>query len=147
MTGRAQSTRALARQINELIMELWIATERGGPSYDEFELTGQQHAVMSLIVKHPESTPRSLAEALNVTKGAISQHLGMLERDGYVSRCRSDRDRRVQVIELEARGLAYRDALQRCEQCAEDRYLAALSTDDLIDIVTALKKLKTVFDE
>lgn len=36
-TGQAD-TRASAAQINELILELWIATERNGPRYDEFEL-------------------------------------------------------------------------------------------------------------
>ena len=143
----AQAARESAAQINELILDLWIASERDGPSYDEFELTSQQHAVLSLIVTQPGMSPRALSEALAVTKGAISQHLGVLERDGYISRRRSERDGGVQVIQLEARGQEYRDCMQRFEQYAIDRYLAKLSADDLTGIVAALKKLKSAFDD
>ncbi len=58
------------------------------PRYDEFELTGQQHAVLGLIVADPDVTPRVLAQLLGVTKGAVSQHLMYLEREGYLSRRR-----------------------------------------------------------
>lgn len=142
----SQPTRESAAQINQLILDLWIATERDGPSYDEFELTSQQHAVLSLIVSQPGMSPRALADALGVTKGAISQHLSVLERDGYISRRRSDRDGRVQVLQLERRGRDYRDSLQQFEQYAIDRYLAKLSASDIAEIIAALRKLKRAFD-
>lgn len=142
-----QAARESTAQINELILDLWIALERNGPRYDEFELTGQQHAVLGLIVTRPEATPRALADALAVTKAAISQHLSVLEREGYISRRRSDRDGRVQVLHLEKRGLEYRDTLRRFEQYTVDRYLTKLSASDLTEIVAALKKLKSAFED
>lgn len=147
MPGKApQPVRDAAAEINELILELWIATERDGPRYDEFQLTSQQHAVLSLIVSRPGQSPHDLATALAVTKGAISQHLGVLEREGYISRQRSDRDGRVQVLKLERRGREYRDSMQRFEQYTIDRYLARLSPDDIAEIVIALRKLKGAFE-
>ncbi|MBF6245673.1 MarR family transcriptional regulator [Nocardia elegans] len=142
-----RAVRESAARINELIVDLWIATERSGPRYDEFELTAQQHAVLSLIVSQPGMTPRALSDALAVTKGAISQHLGVLEREGYISRQRSERDRRVQVLHLEKRGREYRDSLQRFERYAVDRYVATLSSSDIAEIITALTKLKSAFEE
>lgn len=152
MTDGAQNAgwpnpRASAAQINELILDLWIATERNGPRYDEFPLTSQQHAVLGLIVTRPEATPRALADALGVTRGAISQHLGVLEREGYIHRRRSSQDGRVQVLELGERGRAYRDTVHRFEQYSVDRYLTRLSPGDLADVLAALTKLKTAFED
>ncbi|OYO03369.1 hypothetical protein CGZ94_02955 [Enemella evansiae] len=139
--------RAAAARINQLILELWIETEGQGPQYQhsDFELTGQQHAVLERIANDPEITSARLAADLGVTKGAISQHLGVLEKGGYLTRRRSERDGRVQVLELQPRGVAYRDALRRYEEFTVDRYLAKLSADDIAEIVAALTKLKSAF--
>ena len=146
MTENASPARQSAAQINELILDLWIATERDGPRYDEFDLTGKQHAVLSLIATQPELSPHALAAALGVTKGAISQHLHTLELEGYISRRRSDRDRRVQVLQLEQRGRAYHETMQRFEQYTVDRYLNRLSGADIAEIIAALQKLKGAFE-
>ncbi|WP_341998896.1 MarR family winged helix-turn-helix transcriptional regulator [Microbacterium sp. LWH7-1.2] len=134
-----------AARINALVFELWLAVERDGPRYDEFELTGQQHAVLGRIVADPDITPRALAEALGVTKGAISQHLTLLKREGYLSRRRSDRDGRVHVLHLEERGRDYQAMLQRYQQYSIDKYITKLSATDVDEIVAALEKLRNAF--
>ncbi len=141
----AQHARRAAAQINDLIVDLWITTERNGPRYDEFDLSSQQHAVLSHIVSQPEITPNELALALGVTRGAISQHLSALEQAGYISRERSERDRRVHVLRLEPLGERYRDALQQFEKYTVDRYLERLSSSDITEIVAALQKLQAAF--
>ena len=35
----AQHARRAAAQTNDLIVDLWITTERNGPRYDEFDLS------------------------------------------------------------------------------------------------------------
>lgn len=139
--------RESAAQINQLILELWVETEGQGPQFQhsDFELTGQQHTVLERIANDPEITSARLAAEMGVTKGAISQHLGVLEKGGYISRRRSERDGRIQVLELQERGIAYRDALRRYEEFTVDRYLARLSADDIAEIVAALTKLKAAF--
>lgn len=140
------NTHALATQINELVKDVWVAIEREGPSYDEFDLTSTQHVVLGLIVTQPGITASELADALDVTRGAISQHLTVLEDGRYISRRRSKRDGRSQVLELDRRGREYQEKLQAFEQFATDRYLSRLSPDDLSDIVAALQNLKTALD-
>ncbi|MCM1011947.1 MULTISPECIES: MarR family transcriptional regulator [unclassified Brevibacterium] len=137
--------RAAAARINTLLIELWRVSEGEGPQYDDFELSAQQHAVLERIANNPEITSGELAADLGVTKGAISQHLGVLEAGGYIARRRSERDGRVQVLELQNRGRKYRDALVSYEDFLVDRYLERLSADDLTEIAAALSKLKGAF--
>ncbi|GAA1642966.1 MULTISPECIES: MarR family winged helix-turn-helix transcriptional regulator [Brevibacterium] len=137
--------RAAAARINTLLVELWRVSEGEGPQYDDFELTAQQHTVLERIANNPEITSGELAADLGVTKGAISQHLGVLEAGGYIARRRSERDGRVQVLELQDRGRKYRDALVSYEDFLVDRYLERLSAEDLTEIAAALSKLKGAF--
>ncbi|MFC9443206.1 MULTISPECIES: MarR family winged helix-turn-helix transcriptional regulator [unclassified Brevibacterium] len=137
--------RAAAARINTLLVELWRVSEGEGPQYDDFELTAQQHTVLERIANNPEITSGELAADLGVTKGAISQHLGVLEAGGYIARRRSERDGRVQVLELQDRGRKYRDALVSYEDFLVDRYLERLTAEDLTEIAAALSKLKGAF--
>lgn len=132
-------------QINQLIIDLWMATEGQAPRPEDFELTGQQHAVLEQIAADPSITPRLLADALGVSKGAISQHLAALEKGEYITRTRSTQDGRVQVLRLGTRGDAYRESMRRYEEYMADTAATNLSTDDLADIVAALEKLKSAF--
>lgn len=142
MPDDPQSIKDVAQEINHLIVDLWLATERRGPRYDQFDLTGQQHSVLGLIVTRPDLTPGDLAHELGVTKGAISQHLAHLEQDGYIARERAEHDRRVHVLRLQKRGEAYRRTLQRSEDSLAAAYRAHLTDGDLAEIATALTKLK-----
>lgn len=53
----------------------------------------------------------------------------------------------MQVLELDKRGRAYRDMLRRFERYTVDGYLARFSGDELAEVVAALSKLKTAFDD
>lgn len=146
MTNEPQKTSASAARINALVLELWLAVERDGPRYDaRIDLTSQQYAVLSRIVADPNITPRGLAESLQVTKGAVSQHLTYLEKEGYLSRHRSDQDGRVQILKLEKRGQEYKAMLERYEQYTVDTYLKKLSPTDIQEVVAALEKLRAAF--
>lgn len=139
-----EATLKAAAQVNQLIIDLWLATERGGPRYEQFDLTSKQHAVLGLIVARPEASPRELADALGVTKGAISQHLARLEREGYLTRRRSKRDARVQVLLLGAHGEEYRDSILEFERYTASR-LARLKPREVAEVVAALTKLRDAF--
>ncbi|MGJ0203667.1 MarR family transcriptional regulator [Leucobacter sp. gxy201] len=122
-----------------------MATEGQAPRPEDFELTGQQHAVLELIAADSSLTPRLLAEALGVSKGAISQHLTALENGAYITRTRSAVDGRVQVLQLGVRGEEYRESMNRYEQYIADTAAEKLSARDLAEIVAALEKLKSAF--
>ncbi|GAA5511944.1 hypothetical protein Dcar01_00658 [Deinococcus carri] len=143
-TAQAQ---VLAGRINQLIIDLWVATERDAPryDYDQFALTGQQHVVLGQIVRNPRITPKELADSLGVSKGAISQHLTRLEQEDYFIREKSPHDKRVSLFQLRPRGLEYQRVLRQYEQYLADAYLKQLSLADLQEIVGSLEKLGSVF--
>lgn len=134
-----------AAQINQLIIDLWMATERSGPRYEDFDLSTQQHALLDAVIKNPRIGSRELAEALGVTKGAVSQQLAKLEHDGFIVRERDDRDARKQVLRLAERGRAYDASVRGYEAFLLERYTSRLSAVDVDEIVAALTKLRDVF--
>ena len=136
-----------AARINQLVLDIWLATERNGPRYDEFDLTGQQHAALGLVVAHPGITPTRLADELGVTKGAVSHHLAALEKGGYLTRRRSEDDGRVQVLDLARRGIEYRDAMRRFENYSIERLHARLDDAQLERVVEALTLLRSAYRE
>jgi DNA-binding transcriptional ArsR family regulator len=48
-----------------------------------------RHEMMHLLCEHP-LTPTELAEALEVSRPNVSQHLAVLQREGLVKRSRQD---------------------------------------------------------
>ncbi|MEV7596349.1 MarR family transcriptional regulator [Kitasatospora sp. NPDC089797] len=137
--------RARGARINQLFIDLWLLSERRGPHYDDFGLTAQQHIVLGRIVADPTVTPKELAEALDVSKGAVSQHLARLEKDGYFSRQRSPEDGRVHVFRLADRGIAYRQSLHRYDEELQAAYAAKLSATDMAEIETDRSTLTRLF--
>ncbi len=134
----------LAQQVKGLLKDVWLAVEKAGADYSEPDLTGQQHIIMNLIIERPGISATDLAEALGVTKGAISQHLSVLEQRRYVWRRRSSEDGRKQILELGEEGKVYRSEQARFEKLATQELVSGMSTRELCDAVVSLGKLKTV---
>jgi DNA-binding transcriptional ArsR family regulator len=78
----------------------------GVPAAATSELLGPARARLLGVLRSPATTT-SLARALGVTPGAVSQHLGVLYRAGLVDRTRSGRTVLYQVTDL---GLALTSA-------------------------------------
>ena len=136
-----------AAQINQLIIDLWMATERSGPRYEDFDLSSQQHALLDAIIKDPRVGSQELAETLGVSKGAVSQQLAKLEQDDFIVRERDERDGRKQVLRLGSRGIEYDTSVRGYEAFLLERYTTRLSPHDVDDIVLALTKLKSAFEQ
>jgi len=51
--------------------------------------------LLTLIIRHPSSTPSELAEKMKITKSAISQQLVKLEMEGYIYRKQHSEDKRT----------------------------------------------------
>lgn len=139
------TNRAMAAEINALVKEIWVAIEREAKDYDEPSLTSQQHVILDLVVTRPSIAASEIASTLNVTRGAVSQHLAVLEGQKYIKREPSSEDARRQTIELDQRGLKYEERMQAFEQRSQDRYLTHFSKQDLDEVVLALQKLKGIF--
>jgi DNA-binding transcriptional ArsR family regulator len=86
-----------------------VGAADGLPPDATSELLGVARARLLTVLRSPATTT-SLARALGVTPGAVSQHLGVLHRAGLVGRTRSGRTVLYQVTDL---GLAILSPLAR----------------------------------
>lgn len=139
---RSTDAERLALQVKGLLKDVWLAIEKAGADYSDPDLTGQQHILMNLIIEQPDISATALAETLGVTKGAVSQHLSVLEQRGYVRRRQSSEDGRKQLLELGEEGRAYRDEQERFEKLAAEQLVRGMSARELREAVISLGKLK-----
>jgi DNA-binding MarR family transcriptional regulator len=110
-------------------------------------LNNQQYALLTLIIRHPSSTPTELAEKMNITKSAISQQLVKLEAEGYIVRKQHTKDKRIFSVELGDKGLLYKKECDIFMQQVSEKYYASLSPKELTNFLSALQKLTKVIDK
>ena len=144
---RSPDPEQLAQQVKALLKDVWLAIEKAGADYSDPALTSQQHIIMDLMIERPGISATELAETLGVTKGAVSQHLSILEQRGYVRRWQSTEDGRKQILALGQAGLAYRAEQERFEKLATGQVLQGMSARELSEAVSSLSKLKTVLGD
>ena len=70
----------------------------------DFDLTPRQVFMLNFIRKKGETTSSQLAELLEVNSSAITVMLDRLEKNEFIERERSKKDRRVVVISLSSLG-------------------------------------------
>jgi len=137
----------LPEEINQTLEELWLLIKKKERSYTNFQLNNQQYSLLTLIMRHPSSTPTELADKMNITKSAISQQLVKLEMEGYIYRKQHSEDKRAFSVELGEKGLLYKSEMERFMQQVSEQYYASLSPDELTNLLSALQKLTKIMDK
>ncbi|MEK3934661.1 MarR family transcriptional regulator [Sporosarcina sp. FSL W7-1349] len=137
----------LPEEINQALEELWLLLEAKERDFTNFQLNNQQYTILTLIIRHPSSTPTELAEKMNITKSAISQQLVKLEMDDYIYRKQHSEDKRTFSVELGKKGLLYKKEMERFMQQITEKYYASLSPEELTNFLSALQKLTKVINE
>lgn len=125
----------LVRVSNQLVNELETNVHRPlGWSWAGFRI------MFTVAVAGPLE-PGQIARLAGVTRASISAVLNTLERDGFATRVRKSRDRRVVTIELTERG---REAVvegYRRQHQVEQEWLGALTPTQLARFNTTLRRL------
>lgn len=93
----------LAKARNVLIM-------RTDEALKPLDLTSQQIGVVMLLASGRARTPLELSREMSYDSGSMTRMLDRLEKKGFVSRARSEADRRIVELSLTGRG---RDAAER----------------------------------
>ena len=125
----------LVRVSNQLISDLeTIVHRRLGWSWAGFRI------MFTVLVTGPLE-PGQIARLAGVTRASISAVLNTLERDGFVSRLRESRDRRVVTIVLTDAGRAAVIEGYRRQHEVERAWLSALSDTERSQMTAALRLL------
>jgi DNA-binding MarR family transcriptional regulator len=107
---------------------------------DAREINLTQFQYINAINKTEDLTPTGLAKALTLSKPAVTGILNKLIEQGYVTKSRSDRDRRVYHIQLTRAGKQVADAYQAACREYIDGMARALSTSELDQLVALMEK-------
>ncbi|MGW1424561.1 MarR family winged helix-turn-helix transcriptional regulator [Bradyrhizobium manausense] len=114
--------------------------------YDRYlarcSLTIGQYAILAEIACRPNDDPPTLgalAEALVMDRTALSHTLKPLERDGLVRVGRDQRDRRVKLIRLTARGRDRAAVARSCWAEAQVHFSEAFGEDQAIALRALLR--------
>ena len=102
------------------------------------------HILEAIGLKEPRNMS-TVAKKLSVTVGTLTTAINNLVKKGYVSRVRSDEDRRVVLLSLTAKGeKAYRHH-ENFHQEMIEATLQGLSSEETEILVHALTNLKKFF--
>ena len=87
----------------------------------------------------------SVAKSLNITVGTLTIAVNNLVKKGYITRVRSEKDRRVVLISLTGKGRRAYDHHERFHREMIQATLSGLSENETRVLVTALTNLKDFF--
>ena len=96
-----------------------------------------QRSVLALLAAWGETDQRALQQTLAIQPGSVSELLAKLEAKGYITKARSEQDRRMATIALTEEGKAAARALPDKKQ---DLY-AALTEEEQATLKALLQKL------
>jgi DNA-binding MarR family transcriptional regulator len=120
---------------------------RGRESHHPSELSDAQYGLLFCLRSHADLPTSELALAADLSPASTTEMLDGLATAGLVTRTRSQRDRRVVLTSLTARG---RELVEARRARYEPRWrgaLAEFSEQDLIVAATVLDRLRGLFDE
>lgn len=140
------SSMNIAEQINQTIEDIWIQLEKKERAYTNFKLNNQQYVLLTLIIRHPFSTPTDLAEKMDISKSAVSQQLAKLEKEGYVIRKQHAEDKRTFSVGLGEKGLLYQKEMEAFNQHISEKYYANVSSAEMKNMLSALQKLRELLE-
>lgn len=98
---------------NQLCFPLYACSRdvvrRYTPYLDEIGLTYTQYIAMMVLWERKSLSVKELGEALYLDSGTLTPLLKRMEKDGLVSRARSDADERCVVVTITAQGEALKE--------------------------------------
>lgn len=132
-------------QLTGLIHD-WFARLRGQISAGKSEFMGgrallERERVLLTIGRDGEIVQKRLSELLSVSPQSMSEALVKLEHDGYITRTKSQRDKRETIVTLTPAGKAHSDELAQKMQSQAHRFLEPLTEEEKHTLYSLLKKL------
>jgi DNA-binding MarR family transcriptional regulator len=100
----------------------------------------QNHALM-IIGGHESIGIKQLSKLLDVTPGAITQHIGALEKSGLVSRSINPENRREVNVEVTLKGLEAIKAIRHTKTKVLSGLFTPLDDKELQTLVSLIEKV------
>jgi DNA-binding MarR family transcriptional regulator len=142
---RLEASDELGRSFKALLAA--VRRLRGRETRQHGGLSNAQYGLLFGLCEHSELSSSELASAADLSPATATEMLEGLAAAGLVTRERSERDRRVVLISLTARG---RTLVEERRARLQPRWRAALaefSDEELRSAARVLERLQDMFDE
>jgi DNA-binding MarR family transcriptional regulator len=144
-TVRRKAAEQLGRSFKSAIGA--VRRMRGREQRRHDELSDAQYTLLFSLLDGRPLSATELAEAADLSPASVTEMLDGLAAAGLVERGRSERDRRVVLTTLTARGVAL---VRERHARIEPRWLQALSEfsdEELLTAARVLDRVREMFDE
>ena len=113
---------------------------------EEFkDISNNDMHIIAAVGRDEARNMSSVAKSLNITVGTLTIAVNNLVKKGYITRVRSEKDRRVVLISLTGKGRRAYDHHERFHREMIQATLVGLSENETRVLVTALTNLKDFF--
>jgi DNA-binding MarR family transcriptional regulator len=113
-------------------------------SLQERQLSVAEWVALNQIERATDVTPATLADAMGMTRGAISKVLDKLEAKQWITRTTSREDNRVQLVSLTRAGRRVLPELAAIADANDSRFFDALDADEQATLRKLLNRLADV---
>ena len=139
----SRSKEAIRTWLRILSCEMLIEQRLRSLFRSNFSVTLPQFDVLSELERAGEKmTMSELSRELMVSNGNVTGVIDRLEKSGFVTRTRAEHDRRVQYIELTAKGRDEFGVMAQHHERWLDDMLSDLSTNDMARLQKLLLKTR-----
>ncbi|WP_040214533.1 MarR family winged helix-turn-helix transcriptional regulator [Clostridium polynesiense] len=117
------------------------------PVYESCKLTMTQALLLNEIQRHGNTTIGELGRELNIARGNTSTMCKRLEKDGYITRTRDNKDERIVNVTLTEKGTK---ALDKLNYYLNNKFAQALENEDkdqIEAIINGIEKLNHILSK
>jgi|HigsolmetaAR203D_1030402.scaffolds.fasta_scaffold00673_19 DNA-binding MarR family transcriptional regulator len=104
-------------------------------------MSGSQPLILEKLSLSGKQKVTDLAKVLNITSGAVTGLTDRLIANGYVTRKRSEEDRRIVYIEITPEGEKVLKEIQEHRQSIINQYFSALTEEELQHLLRLYRKV------
>lgn len=112
----------------------------------ESELSMHQMMFLKYLQRRETCTPSDIAQQLGITLGAVTGFVDRLYKLGFITRTRSEEDRRVVLIQLSPQGIEPLNAFEKERETKFVRIFKKLDALQVAELNKALEQLNAVLD-
>ena len=100
--------------------------------------------IIKYLHKSSSSTSKQISQSLEIDAAAVTRHIKILEKEGYVIKRRNENNNREVLVELSEKA---HEEIRRCERetTVQDIIGNEFTEKDLKDLVSLLKKFNENF--
>lgn len=146
MTNLSQEQQVYFRFFNEVGIINQLSSTRAERNMPH-GLTMSQYSVLNHFVRGlPPKSPLDLANAFQVTKGAMTNTIKQLEKKGFVAVRPHELDGRSKIVSISQAGIsAHQDALQSLRLAFSD-FIGAFEPEELANLIPIMEKVRVWLD-